>query len=165
MNVHRLWSHETSLAAEASSAALARAFVIQHLLDHNLAHLADDIELVVSELATNAMAHAQTPFSVTLCAFDQTVVLEVSDASGAEPSLVVARALDTSGRGVAIVQALSRDWGVLSRASGGKSVWAEFDSTARPRAPLGRRAGRPTHATSHAPDQKPRGGIRRSRAS
>lgn len=111
MNVHRLWSHETSLAAEASSAARARAFVIQHLLDHDLAHLADDIELVVSELATNAMAHAQTPFSVTLCAFDDTVVLEVSDASRAEPSLMVARALDTSGRGVAIVQALSRDWG------------------------------------------------------
>ena len=71
-----------------------------------------------------------------LCAFDETVVLEVSDESRAEPSLVVARALDTSGRGVAIVQALSRDWGVLSRASGGKSVWAEFDSTARPRALL-----------------------------
>jgi anti-sigma regulatory factor (Ser/Thr protein kinase) len=138
MNVHRLWSHETSLAAEASSAARARAFVIRHLLDHDLPHLVDDIELVASELATNAMAHAQTPFTVILCGFDETVVLEVSDESRAEPSLVVARALDTSGRGVAIVQALSRDWGVLSRASGGKSVWAEFDSTARPRAPLGR---------------------------
>ena len=136
--MHRLWSHETSLAAEASSAARARAFVIRHLLDHDLPHLVDDIELVASELATNAMAHAQTPFTVILCGFDETVVLEVSDESRAEPSLVVARALDTSGRGVAIVQALSRDWGVLTRASGGKSVWAEFDSTARPRAPLGR---------------------------
>ena len=131
--MHRLWSHETSLTAEASSAARARAFVSRHLRDHDLRHLVDDIEVVVSELATNAMAHAQTPFTVILCAFDETVVLEVSDQSRAEPSLVVARALDTSGRGVAIVQALSRDWGVLSRASGGKSVWAEFDSTARPR--------------------------------
>ena len=133
MTVHRLWSHETSLAAEASSAPRARAFVSRHLRDHDLRHLVDDIEVVVSELATNAMAHAQTPFTVILCAFDETVVLEVSDQSRAHPSLVVARALDTSGRGVAIVQALSRDWGVLSRASGGKSVWAEFDSTARPR--------------------------------
>jgi anti-sigma regulatory factor (Ser/Thr protein kinase) len=142
MTVHRLWSHETSLAAEGSSAARARAFVSRHLRDHDLPHLVDDIKVVASELATNAMAHAQTPFTVILCAFDETVVLEVSDQSRAEPSLVVARALDTSGRGVAIVQALSRDWGVLSRASGGKSVWAEFDSTARPRAPLGPTPGR-----------------------
>ena len=165
MNVHRLWSHETSLAPEASSAAQARAFVSQHLLDHDLPHLVDDIEVVVSELATNAMAHAHTPFTVILCAFDDTVVLEVSDASRTEPSLIVARALDTTGRGVAIVQALSRDWGVLPRASGGKSVWAEFDSTARPRAPLARKPGRPTHGTAQAPDPKPRGGFRRSRAS
>jgi len=165
MDVHRLWSHETSLAAEASSAAQARAFVSQHLLDHDMAHLVDDIKVVVSELATNAMAHARTPFSVILCAFDGTVVLEVSDASRAEPALVAARSLDTSGRGVAIVQALSRDWGVLPRVSGGKSVWAEFDSTGRPRAPLGRKPGRPTHPTGHTPDPKPRGGFRRSRAS
>ena len=85
----------------------------RHLLEHDLPHLVDDIEVVVSELATNAMAHAQTPFTVILCAFDETVVLEVSDESRAEPRL-----------------------GVLSRASGGKSVWAEFDSTARPRALL-----------------------------
>lgn len=165
MTGHRLWSHETSLDAEESSAAQARAFVSQHLLDHDMPHLVDDIEVVVSELATNAMAHAQTPFTVILCGFDDTVVLEVSDASRAEPFLVVARSLDTSGRGVAIVQALSRDWGVLSRASGGKSVWAEFDSTARPRAPWGHCPGRPTHPSSHAPDPKPRGGARRSRAS
>lgn len=126
--MHRLWSHETRLPAEASSAARARAFVAQHLRDHGMPHLVDDIELVASELATNAMLHAQTPFRVILCAFDETVALEVADGSRAQPSLVVARSLDTSGRGVAIVQALSRDWGVLSRASGGKSVWAEFDS-------------------------------------
>ena len=45
MNVHRRWSHETSLAAEASSAAQARAFVSQHLRDHDLPHLVDDIEV------------------------------------------------------------------------------------------------------------------------
>ena len=45
---------------------------------------------------------------------------------------MVTRSLDKSGRGIAIVQALSRDWGVPSRASGGKSVWAQFDSMAHP---------------------------------
>ena len=126
--MHGLWSHETMFAADASSAAEARAFVSQHLLSHGMPHLVDDIELVVSELATNAMVHARTPFTVILCAFEEIVRLEVSDGSLLEPSVVVARSLDTSGRGVAIVQALSRDWGVLSRASGGKSVWAQFDN-------------------------------------
>ena len=127
MAVHRLWSHETMFSDEASSAAQARAFVSQHLLGHGMPGLVDDIELVVSELATNAMVHACTSFTVILCAFEESVRVEVSDGSPLEPSVVAARSLDTNGRGVAIVQALSRDWGVLSRASGGKSVWAQFD--------------------------------------
>jgi anti-sigma regulatory factor (Ser/Thr protein kinase) len=132
MDVHRLWSHQTAFSAEASSAARARAFVSQHLLGHGMPHLVDDIELVVSELATNAMVHARTPFTVILCAFEETVCLEVSDGSQLEPSVVMAKSLDTSGRGVAIVEALSRDWGALTRASGGKTVWAQFDNERLP---------------------------------
>ena len=124
--MHRLWSHETEFSAEPTSAAQARAFVSQHLLGHGMPHLVDDIELVVSELATNAMVHACTSFTVSLCASDESVCLEVSDGSPVEPSVVAARSLDTNGRGVAIVQELSHDWGVLSRKSGGKSVWAQF---------------------------------------
>jgi hypothetical protein len=126
MRVHRQWTHETHFSAEPSSAAQARAFVSQHLLGHGMPHLVDDIELVVSELATNAMVHACTSFTVILCAFEESVRLEVLDGSPLEPSVVAARSLDTNGRGVAIVQALRRDWGVLSRKSGGKSVWAQF---------------------------------------
>lgn len=128
MDVHRTWSHETELAARARSASRARAFVAGHLLDHELAHLVDDIGLVVSELATNAMVHARTPFTVTLGADEDTVFLVVVDGSPDGPTLVVAGELDTSGRGVSIVQVLSRSWGVCEHTSGGKSVWAEFDA-------------------------------------
>jgi hypothetical protein len=79
------------------------------------------------ELATNAMVHAGTSFTVVLGASEDAVWLEVFDGSGVDPALVVPRALETSGRGLVIVQALSRDWGVTVNASGGKSVWAEFD--------------------------------------
>ena len=127
MSVQRRWSHETDLAAHASSASQARAFVSRHLLAHDLANMVDDLQLVVSELATNAMLHAQTPFTVSLRAFDATLRLEVLDGSDVVPSMVVAGSLDTYGRGVTIVQTMSRDWGFLSRTSGGKSVWAEFD--------------------------------------
>lgn len=128
MNVHRTWSHETELAARARSASQARAFVSRHLLDHELAHLVDDVRLVVSELATNAMVHARTPFTVTLGGFEDTVFLAVLDGSRVGPTLVVAGGMDTSGRGVSIVQTLSREWGFTDGASGGKSVWAEFDA-------------------------------------
>ena len=61
-----IWTRETVLAAEAVSAAKARAFVREHLLAQGLRDLVEDVRLVVSELATNAMVHAQTPFVVTL---------------------------------------------------------------------------------------------------
>ena len=127
MSVQRRWSHETDLASQTSSVSQARAFVALQLRAHDLANMADDLQLVVSELATNAMLHAQTPYTVSLRAFDATLRLEVLDGSSAVPSMKVAGPLDTYGRGVMIVQALSRDWGILSRTSGGKTVWAEFD--------------------------------------
>ena len=127
MSGHRQWSHETEFAADPISACEARVFVTRHLLSHQMPGLVDDLQLVVSELATNAMVHAQTPFTVILWAVDDTVFLEVLDGEQAGPTLRAARGLDTSGRGVAIVHALSRNWGVDARASGGKSVWAQFD--------------------------------------
>jgi hypothetical protein len=146
MGVHLQWSHETDLTAETSSVSRARAFVSVHLLEHELAHLVDDIRLVVSELATNAIVHARTPFAVVLGAFETTLFVEVLDGSQVGPTLVVARALDTGGRGVAIVHALSRDWGASASASGGKSVWAEFDIGAPVHGSLGTQVARSTPA-------------------
>ncbi len=122
------WSHTAVFVAQPRSCASARDFVTQQLRDHELSHLVEDVQLVVSELATNAMVHAQTPFLVTLLAEAGAVRVEVRDGSHSHPVLVAALALDPGGRGVAIVKAVSRDWGVTARASGGKSVWAEFDS-------------------------------------
>jgi anti-sigma regulatory factor (Ser/Thr protein kinase) len=127
MSVQRRWSHETLLDAHATSASHARAFVTGHLVAHDLADMVDDLRLVVSELATNALHHAQSPFTVRLRAFEATLRLEVVDGSDVVPSAVAAGPLDTYGRGMVIVQAVSRDWGTLPRATGGKSVWAEFD--------------------------------------
>ncbi len=126
MGTSTLWSQDITLAAQPTSASRSRAFVRHHLAGHGLSHLSDDVELVVSELATNAMVHAATSFKVSLHAFEQTLLLEVEDGSRVGPSLVAAQVLDTNGRGVAIVDLLSRDWGVDTHADGGKSVWAEF---------------------------------------
>jgi anti-sigma regulatory factor (Ser/Thr protein kinase) len=121
------WTFDIRLAIQPVSASLARDFVRRRLTEQGLAHLEDDVTLVVSELATNAMVHARTPFTVCLQAFEQTLLLEVEDGCQTGPVLVVARGLDTNGRGLSIVSLLSRDWGVTARTDGGKSVWAEFD--------------------------------------
>lgn len=120
------WSYDIELVASAPSVGRARNFVADLLFHHGLPHLVDDVRLVVSELATNAIMHAQTAFSVTLRGFDGFVVVEVHDGSHAGPFLRAAPSLETNGRGIAIVQALSRDWGVNEYEGGSKAVWAEF---------------------------------------
>jgi anti-sigma regulatory factor (Ser/Thr protein kinase) len=120
------WSHETDLMAEPVSASRARGFVCLHLVEHNLPYLVEDIRLVASELATNAMAHARTPFTVTLSASEGTVLLIVRDGSASVPVRALPRAMDMGGRGLLLVELLSRDWGSSTDVDGSKSVWASF---------------------------------------
>jgi anti-sigma regulatory factor (Ser/Thr protein kinase) len=121
------WSSSLRLAAHPVSAARARHFVRHRLEAHVPAYLASDVELVVSELVTNALLHAQPPYRMSLRAFEVTLRLEVEDGAQTGPVRVFAPSLATAGRGIALVCVLSRDWGVSRRTDGGKSVWAEFD--------------------------------------
>lgn len=120
------WSHEIELPAAAGSASCARDFVCLHLGEHDLTDLEDDVRLVVSELATNALRHALTPFTVLLREDGRSVLLTVQDGSSSVPVRVSAGGMDTGGRGLSIVEALSDDWGVTHRRGVGKSVWASF---------------------------------------
>jgi len=121
------WAHATELPVDAVSAARAREFVIEHLHAHGLSHLIADVQLVASELATNALTHARTPFTVALESAENSVVLTVRDGAPGRPTPARPRHLDVRGRGIAIVQVLSGSWGVDVDAGGGKSVWAAFD--------------------------------------
>jgi anti-sigma regulatory factor (Ser/Thr protein kinase) len=122
------WSHETVLAAEPQSAALARDFVSLHLLAHHLPHLVEDVRLVVSELATNALAHAQTPFLVTLSSTEGSVLLDIQDGSTSVLVRTTPDVMDMGGRGLMIVELLSQQWGTSNDGLGFKSVWASFPS-------------------------------------
>jgi anti-sigma regulatory factor (Ser/Thr protein kinase) len=130
------WSHETTLTAEPISAALAREFVRLHLVAHHLVHLVEDVRLVVSELATNAVAHAQTPFVVTLASANGSIVLAIQDGSPSAPVRSRPDVTDMSGRGLMIVELLSQAWGTSTDAHGFKSVWASFPMS-DPRGPQG----------------------------
>ena len=89
--------------------------------------LVDDVQLVVSELVTNALLHAGTSFTVMLrTGLGPAVVLQVRDGSEAGPTMGAMAFLDTAGRGIGIVAALSQAWGFDEHEGGGKSVWAVF---------------------------------------
>ena len=115
----------------------ARGFVTEVLTEHDLAWLVNDVQMVVSELATNALIHARTSFTVKLrTALGEAVVLEVRDGSQSGPVIAAIAHLSTTGRGIAIVAALSQDWGVDTYKGGGKSVWAVFPTPGRPGLPI-----------------------------
>jgi anti-sigma regulatory factor (Ser/Thr protein kinase) len=117
----------SSFACELGSAPAARDFTSGHLIDHGFGDLVGDVRVVVSELATNAIVHANTAFSVTLHGDDSSVALEVRDGSARGVVLSPLSRTSTSGRGLVIVDRLSDRWGVAHHADGGKSVWAWFE--------------------------------------
>ena len=121
-----LWSHQRQFPAEVESVPRARHFVCTHLIDQRVLYLVEDVRLVVSELATNAVRHANTPFAVTLEQVDQSVFLTVTDGSAVPPVRLSTDLLDTSGHGLSIVALVSRDWGVTQLPGEAKSVWAAF---------------------------------------
>jgi anti-sigma regulatory factor (Ser/Thr protein kinase) len=130
------WSRQAEFAPAAASVAQARSFISETLSDDAAAKgLVEDIRLVCSELATNAVRHASTPFLVTLSRFSGHVRLDVQDASDVSPPMVppstgpsvAVHLLGDDGRGLVLVAALSNRWGVQPGADGGKSVWAAFD--------------------------------------
>ncbi|MEO8692447.1 MAG: MEDS domain-containing protein [Acidimicrobiales bacterium] len=101
----------------------ARRFVADVLQRWGKADLIDDASVVVSELATNAVLHAQSDFSVGMTLCDGGVSVAVSDASHSPPVQYAASATAASGRGVALVAALSDEWG-SALTPAGKTVWA-----------------------------------------
>jgi hypothetical protein len=108
------------------SPASVRFFVRRTLVAWGRSDLLDDAALVVTELATNALLHAQTDFTVALSReADGAIRVEVHDASPVRPQPRQAGPLDSSGRGLRLVDTLSAHWGA-ELVPDGKVVWAEF---------------------------------------
>ena len=122
---------ELVLAPEVDSPRLARAFVRRALAESGLT--SELAVLLISEVATNAVLHARTDFVVRVHSSDERIRVEVADGNQRPPVIGHTPAEATSGRGLHLVQALSRAWGVEGHADG-KTVWFEvgLDEIARP---------------------------------
>ena len=77
--------------------------------------------LVASELATNAVKHARTPFEVVINA-QESIRIEVIDQAPATPAMTEP---SMHGLGMRIVAQLSDRWGADQIDGNGKTVWAE----------------------------------------
>ena len=127
MGEQRGWSIDRALRVLPKSPADARSFLDRHLREHGLGHLVDDVQLVASELVTNALVHAGTLHGLDLEVLEDSIIVRVWDGSNVRPFVVTAPDLDTGGRGMRLVEALAVEWGVTAGPDSGKCVWASFD--------------------------------------
>ena len=87
----------------------------------------DDLELLVSEVVTNAVRHASSGGELSLEASPTGFRVEVSDRGSGSPRMRAVEPTEPSGRGLLVVDAIADAWGVNSEASGlGHTVWFEL---------------------------------------
>ncbi|MDQ1648331.1 MAG: hypothetical protein QOG60_388, partial [Frankiaceae bacterium] len=105
----------------------ARRYVTERLTGPRLSAYVDDVELAVAELVTNAVLHGAPPLSLRLTPQDDLVRIEVADGSRQTPVRGRVDVAAMTGRGLALVDALTVRWGV-DAVDDGKVVWAEVGS-------------------------------------
>lgn len=105
----------------------SRHFIVSSLGLLGADHLVQDAALIISELASNAVVHARSPFRVSVDESADVVRISVQDAGpgNAEPGRFDESDPALDGRGILIIEALARRWGCDILADG-KVVWAEL---------------------------------------
>ncbi|WP_327088369.1 ATP-binding protein [Nonomuraea sp. NBC_01738] len=120
------WRMSRMFLGSKASIAEARRFVTYFLKNWPQA---DTAELIVSELATNAVRHSDSGrfggrFVVTLMGNTDIIWLGVQDEGGAStPALSTSAPDEEGGHGLILVAHLSVAWGVSGTAQG-RTVWA-----------------------------------------
>jgi anti-sigma regulatory factor (Ser/Thr protein kinase) len=110
-------------ASAGQARRLARSLLTGRVDDE----ITEIVELLVSEVVTNVVLHATTSPRIRLALLTDRVRAEINDADP-DREARVRRSQDptaTSGRGLAIVDALADDWGIDTEPGVGKCVWFE----------------------------------------
>ncbi|MFJ7949488.1 SpoIIE family protein phosphatase [Streptomyces sp. NPDC096354] len=114
------WRLTPDTTAPGEARALARRQLAQWKLDEETAFTT---ELIVSELATNAVRYGTPPLQLRLI-MERTLTCEMTDAGSSAPHLRHARLVDERGRGLFIVSQLAHQWGTRYNETG-KTIWTE----------------------------------------
>lgn len=109
--------------SDPSAVAGVRADATRRLERWGMEEEAFTLELILSELVTNAIRYATGPIGVRLIR-DRNLICEVSDGSNVSPHLRRATTLDEGGRGLFLVAQFADNWGTRYT-SGGKVIWTE----------------------------------------
>ncbi|MGH9126543.1 MAG: ATP-binding SpoIIE family protein phosphatase, partial [Acidimicrobiales bacterium] len=88
--------------------------------------LVAEVELVLSELVTNAVLHGRPPVVLRMAGDEHAIRVEVEDAGRNLPVRLQHNTEVMTGRGLSLVTSLSSDWGINPAAERGKVVWAEL---------------------------------------
>jgi anti-sigma regulatory factor (Ser/Thr protein kinase) len=139
--VQTLQTDYLMLAALPSAVGSARRYARRMLAGWGLDAMTDDVEIIVSELITNAVkatgcTEARAVWNrlhdrvgvIYLCmsaTAEARVIVEVWDRATLPPHEVEADADAEQGRGLKLVSALSVRWGTRWPTGGGKIVWCE----------------------------------------
>lgn len=107
------------LRPEPASPGKARGFVRRLMTEWGIeSGVADDAELLVTEVVTNSIIHARTPVRLEVDAADGQLEFRVSDGSKRQLQLRMPGPESVTGRGVNLLDQIAMDWDVLPRAEG-----------------------------------------------
>jgi len=122
------------LAPHPTAPHAARNFVTQTLLNWRLKRVAPLASLAASELVASSSVNAGTHIDLSLAWNQGALRLTVRDQGPGLPGQAHS-GHDLPGPGLNVAAELSRAFGVLPTANGGKVVWAVLDAPARHRQP------------------------------
>ncbi|CAL9422590.1 hypothetical protein SUDANB121_01899 [Nocardiopsis dassonvillei] len=124
-----------TFAPRAHSVSAAREISEALLREWGMDHLSPDVAVVVSELVTNAVRHGGPLVSrgpggggiqLSLMRSGHEFICAVRDGGDRLPRRRRSDPTMEGGRGLALVSAFAREWGVIPTPPGGKFVWAQF---------------------------------------
>jgi anti-sigma regulatory factor (Ser/Thr protein kinase) len=103
-----------------------RRFAVAASREQGFTGDSDTLALLVSEVATNALLHGRGEVRLSVVQRAGRLRVEVSDASNRLPVRREADLEAQGGRGVALLEQLSENWGVRPLPLRGKIVWFEL---------------------------------------
>jgi DNA-binding NarL/FixJ family response regulator len=127
------------LPHELLSAGEARRFAAQVVVDWQFDTVLDDTLLVVSELAANALTHADSALELRMSHSSNILRVEVTDDGAGTPEPQPESTTEEHGRGLHLVDHLTTAWGMRETPGAGKGagkmVWAELTRPGPPPSP------------------------------